>query len=140
MGESTRLCPSAQPHVPGAAIHGVVDAATGRIVYLETRVPVTPELLASTFPMLPTQIVRVSAPCQEGACAHFADSACTLGERLVSILPASEQTLTRCAIRVSCRWFHERGKAACLRCELIITDEYTRNIALDSIAAPPLAR
>jgi len=140
MSDSALLCPSAQPHVPGAAVHGVVDSATGRIAYLEARVPVTPELLASTSPMLPTQVLRVSAPCQEESCAHFANSTCTLGERLVSILPASEQTIVRCAIRVSCRWFHEQGKAACLRCDLIVTDEYTRNTALDSVATPPLAR
>lgn len=130
-------CPSAQPQMPGALVHGVVDAASGKILYLDVPSATTPELLASTAPLLPTQVLRFTAECQEGSCAHFVGSECSLVDRLVQILPASTAELPRCAIRSHCRWFLQRGKQACLRCCDIVTDEFTRSETLARLAEPP---
>src|ERR1700722_11260086 len=129
-------CPSAQPNMHGAQVHGVVDAASRKILSLDIPVPATPELLASTAPLLPTQVLRFTAECQGGSCGHFTGSACSLVDRLVEILPASTVELPRCAIRANCRWFQQRGRQACLRCDQIVTDEYQRAEAMSSLAQP----
>ena len=56
----TLCCPSAQPDMPGAVVHGVVDAASGRVAYLDKPQPVTPELLAMAAPLKPTEVLRFS--------------------------------------------------------------------------------
>ncbi len=121
--------------MPGAVIHGVLDAS-GRVARLQTTVPVTPELLAATSPLLPTEVLRFSAPCEGGSCVHFENEACSLGERLVTILPATTAALVPCNIRSSCRWYAERGRAACVRCDAIVTDAYARDAELERIATP----
>ncbi|WP_158822080.1 hypothetical protein [Granulicella sp. S156] len=135
-GPSVVQCPSAQPSMLGAVIHGVVDAASGKIQHLSTPEPVTPELLAMTAPLLPTQVLRISAPCQGGACGHFNGTACTLVDRIVQIMPASDSSLPYCAIRATCRWFSQRGKAACMRCDQIVTDEFVRDEQMTALTVP----
>jgi hypothetical protein len=134
MSQQTIHCPSAQPDMPGAKVHGVVDAVTGRILHLDAPVPVTPELLASTAPLLPTEVLRFTAECQGGRCIHFRNSQCNLADKLVQILPPNSEGLPRCAIRSSCRWFLQRGRDACLRCNEIVTDEYTRGELMGQLA------
>lgn len=129
-------CPSTQPNLPGTVIHGVVDAASGRIAYLDTPQPATPELLASTAPLLPTEVLRLSGPCQEKACGHFTGSRCSLVDRLVQILPASPTKPERCPIRSTCRWFSEHSFEACARCSLIVTDSFARAPELLSLSTP----
>jgi hypothetical protein len=59
-------------------------------------------------------------------------------QRLVQIVPATEATpLPACSVRRTCRWFVERGKAACLRCSEIRTDGYDRNPLLVEASRPP---
>jgi hypothetical protein len=122
--------------MPGTAIHGVLDAASGRILYLDSPQPVTPQLLAATAPLLPTQVLRLSAPCQKEACGHFTGSECSLVDRLVQILPATTKDLPHCAIRPACRWFRERAAQACIRCATIVTDEFVRSKAMAELAEP----
>jgi hypothetical protein len=135
-GPSVVQCPSAQPAMPGAVIHGVVDAASGKIQHLSTPEPVTPELLAMTAPLLPTQVLRISAPCQGGACGHFNGTDCTLVDRIVQIMPVTDSALPSCAIRANCRWFSQRGRAACMRCDQIVTDEFVRDEQMASLTIP----
>ena len=131
-------CPSAQPGMPGAVVHGVVDAASGRVAYLQTPQPVTPELLAMTAPLQPTEVLRFSAACAGDSCRHYTGSCCSLVQRLVQIVPAPEAfTLPACSVRRTCRWFVEQGKAACLRCSEIVTDGYDRDPLLAAASQPP---
>jgi hypothetical protein len=118
------LCPSARPEMDGAVIFGVVGGTVGepRVAHLARPLPVTEELLALVEPVLPLQVYRTAAPCAQSACVHFAKNRCRLVSRIVNELPAAVEGLPACRIRPDCRWWQQEGKAACLRCPLIVTE------------------
>jgi hypothetical protein len=117
------MCPSAQPGMEGSVAFGVVAGTPEdpRVAWFERPVPVTSELLALTAPVDPTQVLRISAPCQEKACCHFDGADCRLATRLVQLLPAVVQSLPPCRIRPDCRWFIQEGAAACRVCPQVVT-------------------
>lgn len=132
------LCPSAQPDMSGAIVLGVVggDAEAARLGYLNEKLPVTDDLLALTGPIKPTKVFRFAAHCEERACRHFDGTLCRLASRIVEFLPAVTDALPPCPIRKTCRWFDQEGKAACLRCPQVVTEdsqpsELMRRAALD---------
>ena len=129
-------CPSAQPGMADAQVLGVVcaDAHEPRVAYLNEHVPATPEILAQAAPAAPGQVFRLAARCEEARCTHFDGKRCRLAMRIVEMLPPVVDGLPPCTIRKSCRWFHEEGRAACLRCPQVVTvpgrdDAQTRSIA-----------
>jgi hypothetical protein len=107
-----------------------------RVAWLEEPVPVTGELLALAGPAQPTQVLRIAAACQEGACLHFDGSDCRLAKRLVQLLPAVADSLPPCRIRAECRWFLQEGRAACYRCPQIVTYLMSPSEELRSAALP----
>lgn len=123
--ESPPFCPSAQPHMEGAFAFGVVGgtAEERRVGYLEERVPVTPELLAMTGAVKPTEVFRFGAPCAGGACRHYDGHDCQLANKLVQMTPAVA-ALPACTLRPDCRWWRQEGKSACMRCPAIRTESY----------------
>jgi hypothetical protein len=132
------LCPSAQPDWNQAAIFGVVGGTSEepRVAYLtEPQLP-TPELLALTHPVRPTEVLRIAAPCVGHDCQHFDGTQCQLVARTVIHLQPVVEKLPACTIRVSCRWWNEQGKAACLRCPQVITDSFTEDPDLRLAATP----
>jgi hypothetical protein len=56
-----KLCPSAQPGMDGCRILGVVqqDGPTPMLAYLNQHVPATPEVLAMSAPLKPTEVFRL---------------------------------------------------------------------------------
>jgi hypothetical protein len=120
---SELLCPSSQPQ-PGARIFGMKRATPDgdRIGYFTEAIPATPEALALPAPALPTEAFRLAAPCAERRCLHFDGAQCQLGHRIAGMLGPVVRGLPACAIRPTCRWFREHGKAACLRCPQVVTD------------------
>jgi len=134
------LCPSAQPDLPGSVAFGVITGESGhsRVAWIEQPVPVTEELLALTAPVAATQVLRIAAPCQEGACCHFDGTDCRLATRLVQLLPSCEQTLPACRIRPHCRWFLQEGKPACERCPQIVTYTIDPSEELSRAAKPEI--
>jgi hypothetical protein len=121
---SPRLCPSAQPHQEGSTLLGVVGgtAEQPRIAYLATPRPATEEVLALAGPVAPTAVFRFGAPCAGHACRHFDGTDCRLATRIVQLLPPVVDGLPACHLRPDCLWWQQEGKAACLRCPLIVTD------------------
>ena len=117
------LCPSAQPEIADCVAFGVVGgtAAQPRVAWLERPVPLTQELLGLAGPVHPTEVLRLAAPCQEGACCHFDGTDCRLATRLVQLLPAVTEPLPPYQIRADCRWFLQEGRMACKRCPQIVT-------------------
>ena len=132
------LCPSAQPEMTGSVAFGVVGGTTGRprVAWIEEPVPVTPDLLALTGAVPPTQVLRIAAPCQENACCHFDGADCRLATKLVQLMPAVAEALPPCRIRPDCRWFVQEGRAACRVCPQIVT--YSVDPSADlALAATP---
>jgi hypothetical protein len=132
-------CPSAHPDTEGAVIFGVAGGTVEepRVGYLERPVTPTPDLLALTAPANPAAVFRFGGRCAESACQHFAASHCTLGDRLVQLLPVVSERLPACALRPTCRWWHEQGVAACRRCPQVVTESHAPAAALARAAAPP---
>ena len=85
------FCPSAEPHMEGSTVLGVVGGTPEqpRLAYLAEPRPVTEELLALSVPVLPTAIFRFGAPCAGHACRHFDGADCRLATRIVQLLPRS---------------------------------------------------
>jgi hypothetical protein len=124
--------------MPGSVAFGVITGSADgrRVAWIEQPVPVTAELLALTAPLPPTRVLRIAAPCQEGACCHFDGADCRLAARLVQLLPAASESLPACRIRPDCRWFLQEGKEACRRCPEIVTYTVEPSEELRQAATP----
>jgi hypothetical protein len=133
---SPPFCPSARPNLNESFAFGIAAGTVKepRISYLQKVHPVTEELLALAEPVTPTEVFRFAAPCAGGDCIHFDGANCTLAGRIVDGLNEVSQTLPACQIRSSCRWWQQEGKAACLRCPQIVTDNYSPVDAVNQIA------
>jgi hypothetical protein len=131
------LCPSAHPGMEGSVAFGVVEgtAHEPRVRWIEKPVPVTPELLALTGPLPPTQVLRIAAPCQ-ATCCHFDGADCRLAAKLIPVIPSVTDFLPPCHIRPDCRWFLQEGKAACQRCPQIVTYSSNPTDELSRAATP----
>jgi hypothetical protein len=118
------LCPSADPGVPGCVAIGVVlgSAEQPRLRQFALPLPVSDDLLAMAGPARPTEVFRFAAPCACGACPNFQGDHCGLVTKIVRLMPAVTEALPTCLIRPQCRWWQEEGKAACLRCPAVVTD------------------
>jgi hypothetical protein len=140
--DSNRLllsCPSARPDQEGAAIIGIVrrsDASASVDILPET---VKVSLLIDLIPasVQPGEVLRFAAPCMESQCIHFSKSQCQLAKRIVGLLPEVDEPLRKCAIRPTCRWWHQEGRAACQRCPRIITEPYITTETMREVAQPP---
>lgn len=132
------LCPSAQPDLDQAVCIGVRGGTGDQplVRYLETLVVVDQELVQLAAPVGATEVFRFAAPCAESKCQHFDGEDCTLVDRLVETSPAVELA-PRCAIRRDCRWWRQRGIAACRRCPAVITQDYSVRPELRAAAVPP---
>lgn len=136
--ERTTLCPSARPELVDSVVFGIVGgtATAPRIVYLKQPLPITDELIAKASPVTPTEIFRTAASCVELGCQHFDGKDCRLAMRIVDKMPAVVEGLPSCSIRRDCRWWQQEGKAACMRCPQIITDNYSASEQLRQAADP----
>jgi hypothetical protein len=120
------LCPSA-PGTPGAVLIGVVEA-DGRVANLGTPLSVDIgflEVARANGP--PERRFRFSSRCAEGHCSQWDGQRCGLIDRVLGHVAAAgalemPASLPRCAIRADCRWWRQRGAAACAVCPLVITD------------------
>jgi hypothetical protein len=108
----------------GARVFGVRRAGPdgARTAYLDRPVEATAEVLALAGPVVPTQVLRLAATCEESRCSHFDGTDCRLASQIVQLLPPVVAVLPRCAIRADCRWFAQEGRAACLRCPQVVTE------------------
>jgi hypothetical protein len=136
---STLYCPSAQPDWEGGVVLGVVlgTAEAPRLAHLEVLPPVTDELMTLAGPVSPTEVYRIAAPCLGSGCTHFDGTDCRLAQRIVTLLPPVVEAPPPCALRPSCRWWHQEGRAACLRCPQVVTDSNAADMGL--IAMPDRA-
>lgn len=122
------LCPSA-PAAPGAAVIGVVGGGEGRVMHLGTPLAADEDFLArAARDGPPERRFRFASACVEGRCAQWTGRACGIVERVLDHLGPeatadAAMRLPRCGIRRDCRWFGQRGAAACAACSLVRTDQ-----------------
>jgi hypothetical protein len=106
---------------------GVVEE-DGRVANLGTPLPVDAGFLdAAGANGPPERRFRFSSRCVEGRCSQWDGSGCSLINRVLGYVMAAgaletPASLPHCAIRASCRWWRQRGAAACAVCPLVITD------------------
>jgi hypothetical protein len=120
------MCPSADVEMSGSTIFGIVlgTPEAPHVVHLDRVKPIPPELLTLDSPVKPTEIFRIAATCIENDCHHFDGEKCRLTTRIVEGLPTVTDRLPACAIRATCRWWHQEQAAACLRCQQVVRDNY----------------
>jgi hypothetical protein len=97
------------------------------LAYLNPPVEVDADFAASEAAKgHPERRYRFASPCLEGGCPQWTGRGCAIADMAagpVSLgLPASPRKLPACGIRHSCRWFSQRGPAACAVCPLIVAD------------------
>jgi hypothetical protein len=99
--------------------------ADGRVERLGTPLDVTQdfvETISANGP--PERRFRFAGTCQEGRCAQWTGSGCGVIERVLAEADhAADAALPRCFLRASCRWYSQRGGAACTACSLVVTDQ-----------------
>ena len=136
--KTTPLCPSARPEIAESAVFGVVTGTMEepRVTYLNQRQPVTDELMALSGSVTPTEVFRIAAPCAGKGCQHFDGTDCRLATRIVQQMSVVAQELPPCSIRRDCRWWQQEGKAACMRCPQVITDNYNASELAVKVARP----
>jgi hypothetical protein len=136
----SKLCPSAQPGMDDCTVLGVVqhDGPSPTLLYLNQRLPASPEVLALAAPLKPTEVFRLAATCAEGACPHYDGTDCKLAARVVKILPAVVDTLPPCIIRKNCRWYSQEGGAACRRCPEVTTVTYNLSEQTREVSGLPV--
>jgi hypothetical protein len=129
-------CPSAQPGMEDLQVLGVVSGwgEDARVAYVNTYVPAGDDVLASTAPLPPAQVLRLAAKCEEKRCTHFDGADCKLASRIVASLAPVSEKLPPCAIRPTCRWHIQEGAAACYRCPQIVTNEADRTEKMKAVA------
>ncbi|MHC5729197.1 MAG: nitrogen fixation protein [Nostoc sp.] len=124
--DKTTLCPSARPESEDSVVFGIISGtvAEPRVTYLKQPLPITDELIAKASPITPAEIFRTAAACANKSCQHFDGQDCRLATQIVEKLPSVAEELPPCSIRRDCRWWQQEGKAACMRCPQVITDNY----------------
>lgn len=132
------LCPSARPESVDSVVFGVVGGTVTepRVAYLKKPQPITDELIAKASPITPAEIFRTAAPCATKGCQHFDGQDCRLAMRIVEKFPPVAEELPPCSIRRGCRWWLQEGKAACMRCPQVITDNYNASELAVEVATP----
>lgn len=124
--EAELYCPSARAEMDQAVIFGVVGgtASAPSVSYLDSLLAATPDLLALAEPVHPTEVFRIGAPCARKGCQHYDGARCALIQRIVDEIPPGVAPVPPpCRLRPRCRWWHEEGIEACIRCPLIVTEQ-----------------
>lgn len=132
------LCPSSRPEVAKSVAFGVIGGTVEKphVTYLKQPVTITEDLIAKTAPVTPAEVLRSAAPCAVKGCQHFDGANCRLAMQIVEQLPTVTDALPPCSIRRDCRWWQQEGKAACMRCPQVVTDNYNPSELMRQAVAP----
>ncbi|MBS9393185.1 MAG: nitrogen fixation protein [Dolichospermum sp. OL03] len=138
IAEKTTLCPSARPEPGESFVFGIIGGTVTepRVAYLKQPQPITDELIAKVSPVTPAEVFRTASTCATNGCQHFDGKNCGLATRIVENLPTVGEELPPCSIRRDCRWWQQEGKAACMRCPQVITDNYNASELSIQVATP----
>jgi hypothetical protein len=139
--EKTTLCPSARPEPGESLVFGVIGGTVTepRVAYLKQPQTMTEELIAKVSPATPAEVFRTASTCATNNCQHFDGKDCGLATRIVAQFPIALEELPPCSIRRDCRWWQQEGKAACMRCPQVITDNYNTSELMIQVATPTVS-
>ena len=119
-----RSCPSA-PCREGALLIGVMTQR-GTLAYVQPPTRVDADFVEKAKALgRPESRFRFSSPCIESGCPQWTGDGCAVVEEVLEAESAnapSSAALPQCAIRSTCRWFFQRGAAACAVCPLVVAD------------------
>ena len=98
----------------------------GKLIYREALTRVDKEFVGIAGQgRAPEKRFRFAHKCVERGCKQWAEGKCGIIDAVLAhhTRPESKpDQLPQCAIRPACRWFAQRGAAACAICPEIITD------------------
>ncbi|MFJ6783495.1 hypothetical protein [Streptomyces yangpuensis] len=121
-----RSCPSGACR-EGASLLGVMTGG-GRLAYLPEPVFVD-RAFADRLDAAgrPERRYRFTEPCAESACAQWTGTACGVIDHILDGTAGAgvrreDGPLPDCGIRRDCRWFAQRGAAACSVCPTVVAD------------------
>jgi hypothetical protein len=139
--KKTTLCPSARPEPGESLVFGVIGGTVTepRVAYLKQPQTMTEELIAKVSPATPAEVFRTASTCATNNCQHFDGKDCRLATRIVAQFPIALEELPPCSIRRDCRWWQQEGKAACMRCPQVITDNYNASELMIQVATPTVS-
>ncbi|WP_433390456.1 hypothetical protein [Micromonospora sp. KLBMP9576] len=118
------MCPST-PAANATVFLGMITPA-GRVAYVTPALPAEVALAQAGADTPVESRYRLAGPCVTAKCGFWTGAHCGLGERVAAsfreVAGPVEDDLPRCAIRRSCRWYAEQGRAACTACSHVVTD------------------
>jgi len=99
----------------------------GTLAYVQPPTRVNAEFVARAKALgRPESRFRFSVPCIEAGCPQWTGKGCAVVDKVLREEEPIDQPaptrLPRCAIRSSCRWYSQRGAAACAVCPLVVAD------------------
>jgi hypothetical protein len=120
-----KACPSG-PCEEGALLLGVMTGG-GTVAYVQPPTRVDADFVARARALgRPESRFRFSTPCSEGGCPQWTGNSCAVIDNVLEeeapLDTVASGRLPRCAIRSTCRWFSQRGPAACAVCPLVVAD------------------
>jgi len=138
VGDNVILCPSARAESKDSVVFGAIAGTVTepRVTYLTQTQSATEDLMAKAYPVTPTEIFRIAAPCASKNCQHFDGQDCQLATRIVDNLTVVSERLPNCSIRRDCRWWQQEGKEACMRCPQVVTDNCQVSDLVRKVATP----
>jgi hypothetical protein len=120
-----RMCPSTT--ASNSTVFLGMIMPTGKVAYVTPEVPSATVLstLEESGTPLESQY-RFAGPCVTSKCGFWTGEHCGLGAKLAESYQSANlpdpESLPKCAIRRTCRWFAEQGPAACSPCSYVVTD------------------
>jgi hypothetical protein len=116
------LCPSSPLH-EGAILVGIV-MPDGRVAFASDRMVVDAEFVQiARRGRSPESRFRFGSACAKGGCAQWTGERCGVIDRVMEAAPReASSALPECSLRSQCRWFNQRGAAACAVCPEVLTD------------------
>ncbi|RKN49683.1 hypothetical protein D7223_08875 [Micromonospora endolithica] len=118
------MCPST-PAANATVFLGMITPA-GRVAYVTPALPAEVALATAGTDAPVESRYRLAGPCVTTTCGFWTGDHCGLGERVVAsyreTAGPAETDLPHCAIRRTCRWYAEQGRAACTACSHVVTD------------------
>jgi len=119
-----KACPSAFLQ-EGALLLGVMTSS-GTLSYVQPPTRVDADFVARARALgNPERRFRFSAPCVEAGCPQWTGEGCGVVDNVIEEeqpVELESGRLPHCAIRRDCRWFAQRGGAACAVCPRVVAD------------------